>query len=128
MIKKYSDHSANERTYLAWIRTSIAIMAFGFLIEKFEIYISYIGKAIGDEKNFQPSLSAELVGLSLFLVGILIIITATIRFFMNKKAIESEDTISYSVKKTNILLSALIILMALFLFFYMANQIFTSNV
>ena len=37
MIKRYTDHSANERTYLAWIRTSIAIMAFGFLIEKFDL-------------------------------------------------------------------------------------------
>lgn len=123
MIKKYTDHSANERTYLAWIRTSIAIMAFGFIIEKFEIYVSYIGKAIGDEKHFQSSLSAELVGLSLFLVGILIIVAATIRFFMHKEAIESEETIPYSVKKINIFLSGLIIVMALFLFLYMGDQI-----
>ncbi|MBJ6609376.1 MAG: DUF202 domain-containing protein [Candidatus Thiothrix moscowensis] len=26
MIKRYTDHSANERTYLAWIRTAIAIL------------------------------------------------------------------------------------------------------
>lgn len=123
MIKKFTDHSANERTYLAWIRTSIAIMAFGFLIEKFELYIVYIGHAIGDEKHFQSSLSAELVGLSLFLVGISIIIVSTLRFFMHKEAIESDDTIIYSIKKTNILLSILIILMAVFLFFYMGNQI-----
>jgi putative membrane protein len=31
MIERYSDHAANERTFLAWVRTSIAIMAFGFL-------------------------------------------------------------------------------------------------
>ncbi len=28
-------HMANERTFLAWIRTSIGIMAFGFIITKF---------------------------------------------------------------------------------------------
>jgi len=28
-------HLANERTFLAWIRTSIGIMAFGFVVEKF---------------------------------------------------------------------------------------------
>jgi len=123
MIKKFNDHSANERTYLAWIRTSIAIMAFGFLIEKFELYIVYIGQAIGDEKHFQSSLSSELVGLSLFLVGILIIIVSTLRFLMHKEAIESDDIIIYSMKKMNILLSILIILMALFLFFYIGNQI-----
>jgi putative membrane protein len=123
MIKRYTDHSANERTYLAWIRTSIAIMAFGFLIEKFDLFVSYIGKAIGEEEHFQSSLSAEIVGLGLFLVGILIVITATVRFFSYKKSIESDKSIPYSVKKTNILLSSLIILIALFLFIYMAHQI-----
>src|SRR5262249_54119474 len=36
MIKRYSDHAANERTFLAWVRTSIAVMAFGFVIERFD--------------------------------------------------------------------------------------------
>jgi len=31
MIRDYSDHSANERTFLAWVRTGIAIIAFGFV-------------------------------------------------------------------------------------------------
>jgi putative membrane protein len=30
MIKRYSDHAANERTFLAWVRTAIAVIAFGF--------------------------------------------------------------------------------------------------
>jgi len=124
VIKNYSDHAANERTYLSWVRTSIAIMAFGFLIERFEIFIIYVGKSIEDEKHFQSSLSAELVGLGLFFVGILIMLAATVRFFMHKEAIESDESVPYSVKKTNILLSALIILLAVFLLFYMGNQIF----
>jgi len=122
MIKRYTDHSANERTYLAWIRTSIAIMAFGFLIEKFDLFISYLGKAVGDETHFKPSISAELVGLSLFLIGVLIVVTATVRFFMYKKSIESDQSIPYSVKKTNLLLSALIIFIAIFLIVYLAHQ------
>ena len=89
MIKRYTDHSANERTYLAWIRTSIAIIAFGFLIEKFEIFLSYVGMAVENKKHIEPSLSAEIIGLSFFLIGVLIIITATVRFFIYKEAIES---------------------------------------
>jgi len=30
---------ANERTFLAWIRTSIGIMAFGFVVEKFAFFV-----------------------------------------------------------------------------------------
>lgn len=29
MIVNYADHSANERTFLAWVRTAIAIVGFG---------------------------------------------------------------------------------------------------
>lgn len=29
MIERYSDHAANERTFLAWVRTVIAIEGFG---------------------------------------------------------------------------------------------------
>jgi len=123
MIKRYTDHSANERTYLAWIRTAITIMAFGFLIEKFDLFISYLGKAAGNAEHFQSSLSAEVSGLLGFIVGILICSTATVRFFTYKKSIESDESIPYSIKKTNILLSSLIILMALFLITYMAHKI-----
>ena len=124
MIKQYRDHAANERTYLAWIRTSIAIMAFGILIEKIDLFISYIGEKIGDASQLQPSLYAELIGLGLFLVGIIIIVVATTRFFMHHKAIESDESKSYPVKKTNILFSGLMILMAALLFILLVHKIF----
>ena len=31
MIKNYTGHAANERTFLAWVGTAIVVMAFGFL-------------------------------------------------------------------------------------------------
>ena len=41
MIPGYSDHAANERTFLAWVRTGIAVIAFGFVIEKFNLFRAY---------------------------------------------------------------------------------------
>jgi putative membrane protein len=40
MITHYTDHAANERTFLAWVRTAIAVVAFGFLIERFDIVLA----------------------------------------------------------------------------------------
>jgi putative membrane protein len=34
---KASNHLANERTFLAWVRTSVAIVVFGFAIGRFAI-------------------------------------------------------------------------------------------
>jgi putative membrane protein len=38
---------ANERTFLAWIRTSIGIMAFGFVVEKFALFIKQMSLIFG---------------------------------------------------------------------------------
>lgn len=36
---RVADHLANERTFLAWIRTSIGIMGFGFVVVKFSRFL-----------------------------------------------------------------------------------------
>src|SRR6202012_4941228 len=40
--KRVSDHLANERTFLAWIRTSIGIMAFGFVVVRFSLFVKQL--------------------------------------------------------------------------------------
>jgi Domain of unknown function (DUF202) len=42
MIRGYDDHAANERTFLAWLRTSIAVIAFGFVVEKLNLVSAFI--------------------------------------------------------------------------------------
>lgn len=123
MIKRYTDHAANERTYLAWIRTAIAVMAFGFLIEKFDLFLSYSGKAKGVTEELHPTKTIEAVGIGLLLIGIIVIITATLRFFHYKCMIEAEEVYVYDVKRTNILLSLLMIGISLFLLIYIGHQL-----
>ncbi len=41
------EHLANERTLLAWIRTSIGIMAFGFVVVKFSLFVKQISLLLG---------------------------------------------------------------------------------
>lgn len=123
MIKHYTDHAANERTYLAWIRTAIAVMAFGFLIEKFDLFLSYSGRAMGVKEALHPSRTIEFVGIGLLLIGIIVIITATVRFFSYKRMIEAEDVYIYGVKRTNIILSLLMVGISLFLLVYIGHQL-----
>lgn len=121
MINRYADHAANERTYLAWIRTAISVTIFGFLIEKFNLILSHtIDAATG--KTFQPSIAVELLGVVIFITGILITIFATVRFFHYKKYITSEQCFLYDVKKTTLLLSSIIIVISIFLLFYMIYE------
>ena len=47
MIQSFSDHAANERTFLAWVRTGIAVIAFGFVIEKFNLFVLTLARTAG---------------------------------------------------------------------------------
>jgi uncharacterized membrane protein YidH (DUF202 family) len=42
MIANYTDHAANERTFLAWIRTGLAVAAFGFFLVKLNVFVDAV--------------------------------------------------------------------------------------
>jgi putative membrane protein len=81
MISRYSDHAANERTYLAWVRTAIAVMAFGFLVEKFDLFLEVAARSLA---TGPPTMMNRAVGdgagLLLILLGGSMMVVATIRF------------------------------------------------
>jgi len=85
------DHLANERTFLAWIRTSIAIIAFGFVIEKFSLFmkqLSFIlGKGVGETLPSSPGYSA-LVGILLVAFGTMLSVLGLFKFKKNQKQID----------------------------------------
>jgi len=41
--KKVTDHLANERTFLAWVRTGLATITFGFVVERFSLLLRELG-------------------------------------------------------------------------------------
>ena len=45
------DHLANERTFLAWVRTSVAIVVFGFAIGRFAIAMRQLTAFQGHESR-----------------------------------------------------------------------------
>ena len=60
MIRGYSDHAANERTFLAWVRTAIAVIAFGFVIEKFNLFVLTVANANSLEAEHHLGMHAPL--------------------------------------------------------------------
>ena len=123
MIKRFTDHAANERTYLAWIRTSIAIMALGFLVEKFNLFITYIGEIMGNSERFHSSASAEIVGFILLILSIAITIASTIRFLTYKKNIDSEAVEKYGAPLPNLVLGILLTFLGIFLVAYLGHRL-----
>jgi len=69
-IANPSDHLANERTFLAWIRTSIAIMGFGFVVVKFSLFVRQIGLVLKSNQDILPEKGYSApIGILLVAVG-----------------------------------------------------------
>ena len=122
MIENFRDHAANERTYLAWIRTAIALMAFGFVIEKFDLFLRYISAA--SSIHFKTlGLRAEGAGLVMILTGLILVALSTWGFIRNRRLIDSEDHLIYSGTWLNLALGGAVALMGLFLVAYIVREI-----
>ncbi|MEL7224296.1 MAG: DUF202 domain-containing protein [Cyanobacteria bacterium J06576_12] len=72
------EHQANERTFLAWLRTSISLIGFGFAIARFGIFLQQLNptQAVTDT----PVFSSRLIGISLVGFGVFSIILAAWRY------------------------------------------------
>ncbi len=122
MIRNFRDHAANERTYLAWVRTGVAIMAFGFLVEKFDIFLVYIGKALHKQTGTQGgAYVAELLGMGLVALGIVMMIVATVRFAKATHTIDEQDVRDKASPAPYVALVSALIAMGVTLLIYLAR-------
>lgn len=126
MIKQYNDHAANERTYLAWLRTGIAIIAFGFVLERFDIFLHTIVKTLGAGAVQHASHGGREAGLALVLVGLITLAVATRRFAVTSRKISSEEIISYDPRSA-MRLGIFIIALGIFVLAYMTRLLFAAQ-
>ncbi|MEA3411646.1 MAG: DUF202 domain-containing protein [Pseudomonadota bacterium] len=123
MIENFTNHAANERTYLAWIRTAIAIMALGFVIEKFDLFLKYLSSEIGAGEAPAGSLSAEIVGLVLILLSLGIVSGATARFLHLRRRIDDPAPKAYASSLAGIILALMLTFIGVFVLTFLFHQI-----
>jgi putative membrane protein len=123
MIKRYSDHAANERTFLAWVRTAIAVMAFGFVIERFDLFLQVSASQRQSQLNPPGSTFANIAGLAFIAIGVAMIVISGFRFMRTAKSIESEVEVPSTGERFDLALGALIGLLGASLFLYLSRAI-----
>ena len=116
MIAGYTDHAANERTFLAWVRTGIAVIAFGFVIEKFNLFLLTLAAA-GLANEVHRSQLADVSGrmgrydgLVLILGGVGLVILATARFVRVTRLLDDPQTHTASSVRAELILSAALVI------------------
>ncbi|MDJ0680241.1 MAG: DUF202 domain-containing protein [Xenococcaceae cyanobacterium MO_167.B52] len=83
------DHQANERTFLAWLRTSISLIGFGLAIARFGLFMRQ--SQIITTQDLAPNhflVNSELLGMSLIIAGLIIVGLAALRYNQVYRQIE----------------------------------------
>lgn len=94
------DHLANERTYLAWMRSGIALMGFGVLIVRMRILHPPLAP--------QPPGNGWKLGLAFSIVGLLSVLLSTQHYFVVRNDIEVD---TYEPPDRWVILSSLTLLL-----------------
>jgi putative membrane protein len=124
MIERYSDHAANERTFLAWVRTAIAIMAFGFLVERFDLFLEVATRSAGARPP-APSghIVGDVAGLLLIALGGVTMVLAAVRFRKTSLAIDRTERQPGTGERMDLALVGLLTLLGAALFVYLAYTV-----
>jgi putative membrane protein len=124
MIRNFSDHAANERTFLAWVRTAIAVMAFGFLVERFDLFLETVAPSLSG-RMLSPvgQKFGNFAGLTLIVVGTAMVALAMIRFIRNARDIDSDEEKLAAGSKLDAALASLLILLGVSMFLYLSHAL-----
>jgi len=127
MIRNFSDHAANERTFLAWVRTAIAVMAFGFIVEKFDVFLEIAAPSLAGRALSLPGQKfGNAAGLGLILLGTVMVALAGFRFLTTAKAIDSAEPHPGPRARIDLALAALLFLLGCALFVYLSHALVTT--
>ncbi len=86
--RRATEYLANERTFLAWIRTSISIISLGFVVAKFSVWLNELAARL------QPGLAVHHlgasmpIGVSMMALGGLLAVLAAWRYHVVNGSIE----------------------------------------
>ena len=113
---------AAERTLLAWVRTGLTIMAFGFVVARFGLFLRLLAEQMG-----QGIPAAELhnrvsngVGIALVLIGVACFVLGAVQHKSYVSTLPTEDIPRSHAPIYPILLSVILALLGLALAVYLA--------
>jgi putative membrane protein len=118
--ERLQQYLANQRTFLSWVRTSIALIGLGFAIERFSIFLQQF-RLIADPNATRNAASATaheysaLIGIGMIVMGTALIVYALKNYLDSNKTIASgkympRNTIVYTTSAAIIGLGVIMII------------------
>jgi putative membrane protein len=122
VIEHYTDHAANERTYLAWVRTALAFMAFGLLVERFDLFVRSLPQ-LADAQGAALSTFSRAGGLFLILLGVVVLAISSHRYLHFKSLISSDERRNFRSSRTDLALIVIVAVIGILMTAYVLAHI-----
>lgn len=95
---KLREHLANERTFLAWVRTSVALIGLGFVIVKFALFLKEVSLLFKEQSITETEGFSAVIGVIIVAFGVVL---SPFAYFQYKKVEKQINRQSY--RSTSIL-------------------------
>ena len=110
---------AAERTYLAWVRTGVALMGFGFVVARFGLFLQVLTAEAAPVAQPRHALSIP-IGVTLVVLGILVTVVAAMRHSHYVRALRIGAFTSRPQSRFPIVISAALALVGICMAAYLA--------
>ena len=116
------DYLAAERTLLAWIRTGLALMGFGFVVARFALFLKELLAAEASRTVPVPSYGLSLwFGTGLIAVGVVVNACAAVRYSRIVKDLARGETTRPRLPKLAMAVAFLLVLIGLAMAIYLIS-------
>jgi len=106
------NYFAAERTLLAWVRTALAMMGFGFVVARFGLFLRELASVRGLPPQHQLGLSLW-IGTTFVLLGVVVNVGAAIKHWRTVRLLNRGQPISTRPLSSEIVVALLLGLLGL---------------
>jgi putative membrane protein len=86
--KRATEYLANERTFLAWIRTSVAVVSLGFVLARFGVWLQELAMDRQPQMQVHRAGISLPIGVAMMILGGLLSVLAAWRYHVVNRDIE----------------------------------------
>lgn len=109
---------AAERTLLAWVRTGLAMMGFGFVVARFGLFLREIATVHAVSPPRQQGLSLW-VGMTLVVLGMVVNLCAAVKHCNTVRRLEKGQPIRFHPLSLGVIVALLLVLLGLLMAVYL---------